>query len=315
MERAGIVLAILVAVCWGTADTVATFATRKLGTFTVTLISLVTSVGVLVLFAALTLPQLALTMPLLAQSASVGLLTGVMAAIGYFSLYRGLEQGPVAIVSPITAADGTVGAVLAILLLHEQVSLWQICLLIVIFLGIIVASTNLMEVHGILRASGITGLVKGGVRWGIVAMLTFGVMLFGIGLASQQWGWYVPIFWTRFFATLTLLLFALAQRLRFLRFPHASPDHASQMVRPAGKWFFTMGLAAIVGLVETVGLLVYSFDTQLVSTGIAAAISSSWGILPLVAGFTIFRERPSASQLSGVSLVFAGLLLLALKPA
>ena len=39
VERAGILLAIVVALCWGSADTVATFAARRQGTFATTFIS------------------------------------------------------------------------------------------------------------------------------------------------------------------------------------------------------------------------------------------------------------------------------------
>jgi drug/metabolite transporter (DMT)-like permease len=48
---------------------------------------------------------------------------------------------------------------------------------------------------------------------------------------------------------------------------------------------------------------------------LAAAIRSSWGILPLAAGISIFHERPVAYQLFGVGLVLTGLFLLAIKPA
>jgi len=78
---------------------------------------------------------------------------------------------------------------------------------------------------------------------------------------------------------------------------------------------FGIGLAVVVGLLETAGLLIYSFDTQLASTGIASAISSSWGIIPLLAGITLFRERPALYQIFGVMLVLLGLFLLAIKPA
>lgn len=311
MERAGIILAIVVAICWGSADTVATFAARRQGSFVTTFISLVVSVTLLVLFGALAFKQLALTPTAFVQSAGVGLLTGLMAAIGYFSLYRGLELGPVAIVSPVTAADGAVGAVLAVLFLHEQLSTWQLSMLAIIFLGIFCASTNLAEVRGIVRTAGIAGLAKGGVRWGLLAMLAFGVMLFGIGLGSSEWGWYPPIFWTRAFAALALLLVATWQWFRSRRSTLARGDLAR---RPISMRLFGIGLAAVVGLLETIGLLVYSFDTQLASTGLAAAISSSWGILPLVAGITIFQERPVAYQLFGIALVLTGLFLLAIKP-
>ncbi len=48
VERAGIILAVVVAICWGSADTVATFAARRQGTFVTTFISLVVSVILLV---------------------------------------------------------------------------------------------------------------------------------------------------------------------------------------------------------------------------------------------------------------------------
>ena len=312
MERTGILLAIVVALCWGAADTVATFATRRQGTFATTFVSLVTSVTVLVLFGSLAYAKLSLSLVVFAQSAGLGLLTGIMAAVGYFSLYRGLELGPLAIVSPVTAADGAVGAVLAVLFLHELLSPWQFAVLVVIFLGIVGASTNIVQVRAIVRTSGLTGLAAGGVRWGLLAMVTFGVMLFGIGLAAGKWGWYAPILWTRAFAALTLFLLAVAGRMRsrLSVLTCAIPQEKSTLLHAYG-----IGLAVVVGLLETAGLLLYSFDTQLASTGIASAISSSWGIIPLLAGIIIFRERPALYQVVGVMLVLLGLFLLSIKPA
>lgn len=312
MERTGILLAMVVALCWGAADIVATFATRRQGTFVTTFISLITSVTVLVLFGSLAFAKLSLSPEVFAQSAGLGLLTGVMAAVGYFSLYRGLELGPLAIVSPVTAADGAVGAVLAVLFLNESLSPWQFSMLVVIFLGIIGASTNIVEVRGIVRASGLAGLAKGGVRWGLLAMVTFGIMLFGIGLAAGKWGWYAPIFWTRTFGALALFLLATFQRFRSRGSVLAG---MAPQEKPAPLHAHGIGLAVVVGLLETVGLLIYSFDTQLASTGIASAISSSWGIIPLLAGITIFRERPVLYQIFGVMLVLLGLFLLSIKPA
>jgi drug/metabolite transporter (DMT)-like permease len=312
VERAGVELGVVVAICWGSADTVATFAARRIGTFATTFISLIVSVVVLVLFGLLAFARLALTPTAFVQSAGIGLLIGLMAAIGYFSLYRGLELGPVAIVSPVVAADGAVGAVLAILLLHEHVSAWELGMLVIIFLGIMCASTNLTEVRGLLRSAGPAGLARGGVRWGLLATAAFGLMLFGIGLASGLWGWFPPIFWTRVFAALAMLVGVTLRRLWSRRTGESRSGHNETSFSPG---LLAPGLAAVVGLFEIAGLLVYSFDTQLASTGLAAAISSCFGIIPLVAGITIFRERPVALQLFGVFLVIAGLFLLAIKPA
>lgn len=311
MERTGIILAIVVALCWGIADTLATIATRRQGTFVTTVISLITSVAVLFLFGSLTFTRLSLSPTIVVQSAGLGFLTGITAAVGYYSLYKGLELGPLAIVSPLTAADGAVGAVLAVIFLHEELSLWQSTLLVLIFLGIIGASTNIMEVRGMVRSSGLAGLVRGGTRWGLLAMVTFGIMLFGIGLAAGMWGWYIPILWTRTFATLTLFIFAAFRRYR-LR--HSSREVTAPAEKPMPLRSFGVGLAVGVGLLETAGLLLYSLDTQLASTGIASAISSSWGIIPLLAGLTLFHERPAPYQTAGVLLVLLGLFLLSIKP-
>jgi drug/metabolite transporter (DMT)-like permease len=312
VDRTGILLAVVVALCWGSADTVATFATRRQGPFVTTFVSLVTSVAVLLLLGPLAFAGGSLSAGVLAQSAGLGLLTGAMAAVGYFSLYRGLGQGPLSIVSPVTAADGAVGAALAGLLLKELPSPWQLAMLALIFLGIIGAATNILEVRAIARASGLAGLVQGGVRWGLLAMATFGIMLFGIGLGAARWGWYAPILWTRTFAALALLLLAAFQRFRPRRVVPAAPAAQGKPAPPRAQG---IALAVIVGLLETAGLLIYSFATQLASTGIASAISSSWGIVPLVAGITLFRERPAPTQVFGVTLVLLGLFLLAVKPA
>jgi drug/metabolite transporter (DMT)-like permease len=105
MERTGIALAIVVALCWGSADTIATLATRRQGTLATTIISLMASVTVLFLFGSLAFSRLSLSPMIVVQSAGLGLITGICGAVGYYSLYRGLELGPLAIVSPITAAD------------------------------------------------------------------------------------------------------------------------------------------------------------------------------------------------------------------
>jgi drug/metabolite transporter (DMT)-like permease len=313
VERTGILLAVVVALCWGGADTVATFAARRQGTSITTSISLVVSAAVLVIFGVLPFAQTGLSLSHLLEGIGIGILTGIMAAIGYFSLYRGLELGPLAIVSPVAAADGAVGAVLAVFLLHEHLSLWQIVMLVLIFLGVLCASTNFAEVRGIIRTSGFAGLAKGGVRWGLLAMITFGVMLFGIGLAAGKYGWYTPILWTRTFAAFALLLFLVSWRRS--RPSLSTRDDNTREEKTVYASAVGTGLAVVVGILETVGLLLYSFDTQLTSTGLAAAISSSWGIIPLLAGITIFRERPTSYQLFGVLIVLVGLFLLSIKPS
>ncbi|HET8845824.1 MAG TPA: DMT family transporter [Ktedonobacteraceae bacterium] len=313
MDRIGIVLALIVALCWGSADIVATIAARRQGTFITTLFSLLASSFILLLFGWFASPPLpAGNNPLsIISGLAPGLLVGLFAALGYFALYRGLELGPMAIVSPITAADGVVGALLAVLFLHNSLSVWQIGMMLLVFGGIVCASFDPGEMRQIIKAGGIAHLFKGGIWWGLLAMLAFGTMLFCIGFFSAVWGWYLPILYIRTIAALTLAIFALWRLFRLRHTTKLVSAPSAKHPRPA---FGSMGLAIVVGLLETIGLLIYSLDTQLASTSLASVLSSSWGIIPLVAGIVFFRERPLKQQTFGIALVFGGLLLLAIKP-
>src|SRR5258706_7317031 len=309
MQRLGIILSVVVAICWGSADTIAAVAARRQGLLMTTLISLVVSASVLLLSGLLIFGQFLWNSADLFASIPLGLLAGFMAAIGYFSLYRGLQLGPLALVSPIVAADGAVAAVLALLLLHEMVNTWQGCLLLGIFAGILIASTSLSDLRSLISTSGLTALLKGGTSWGLLAMCTFGVMLFSISVASQRWGWFVPIFWTRIFATFTLMCIAAWQRVytRSAAGSLTNTTSASFSLTWAGG-----GLAAAVGLLETIGLLLYSEATHVAATSIVAAISSCFALIPLAVGITAFHERPTKQQVVGVCVVITGLVLLAL---
>lgn len=314
MERIGIGLTIIVALCWGSADIVATLAARRQGTFATTLLSLIVSSTVLLLFGWLALPPLLVGRGPLPDLPGLGLgfLAGILAAIGYFSLYRGLELGPMAIVSPITAADGVVGAILAVLFLHNSLSLWQVGTMLVVFVGVVCASLDPAEMRRYVKTSGATSLFKGGIWWGLLAMLSFGAMLFSIGLLSTTWGWYLPILYIRTVAALTLSSFAL---WRVLRLHHSRKAASITLAKRSQLTFVSLSLAILVGLLETTGLLIYSLDTQIASTSLASALSSSWGVIPLLAGIVLFRERPLVSQVFGIVLVVGGLLLLAVRPA
>ena len=313
MERVGILLATGVAIFWGSADVCATLAARRLGTMTTTFISLIVSVITLTLFGAIAFGQLALTPQMLELSVPLGLLTGLMAALGYATFYRGLELGPIAIVSPLAATDGAIAAVLAILLLHESVSAWQVGTLLAIFFGILLASTNLVELSHLLHPSGDRPLVRGGIRWGIMAALAFGLMLFGIGAASQRWGWFLPIFWTRFFGALAL---AGVIGWRSYRSRNAQISGSDGSREGTGVVLFRLGagFALGVGLFETAGLVMYSVGTQIAATSIVATISSTFTLIRILFGITFLRERPAVNQLIGVSMVIAGLFLLGIKP-
>ena len=314
MGRAGIIYGLLVAVLWGTTDTLATVAARKIGSLLTTFFSLLASVAILILFGFFTGQVgyiLALPRATLLLSIPVGLMTGFCAAVGYFSLYRGLERGPLAIVSPLVAADGAIAALLAVFFLGEVLTSWQAALLLCIFLSIICASTDIQELRIMLqrRGRGTKPMGKGGgIRWGLLATIAFGLMLFSIGATSKVWGWFWPIFCTRLFAALFLACVVGYQKYssKSMQIPNEQPR--------ISLTFQTISLAAVVGTTETAGLLTYSLGTAQTETSVVAALSSCFGLIPLAVGLIVLHEQPTKLQILGILLVIGGLLLLAIKP-
>lgn len=312
MEHVSIAYGLLVAVLWGINDSIATIASRRVGSMITTLVSLFASIIVLLLFGSITgllFTSFHLSPPDLFASIGLGLLSGVGAAAGYFSLYRGLELGPLAIVSPLISVDGAVAAVLAVLLLGETLLPVQALLLAGIFVGIVCASTNIQELQQLLTTRNAPLIGETGVHWGLLATVTFGGMLFCIGAASKYYGWFLPILWTRLFACLFLSLVALARRRQ------AKSINQKQEKRSFRKGLHTgVNLAILVGILESAGLLTYSLGTERTGTSVVAAISSCFGLIPLFIGIVVLREHPTPIQVAGIAIVMTGLLTLSLLP-
>ena len=72
------------------------------------------------------------------------------------------------------------------------------------------------------------------------------------------------------------------------------------------------GWAAAAGLTDAAGLLAFARGGQVGQVAVTAAVSSIYPVIPLAAGLALFGERLRASQLLGVALVVAGLVMLGL---
>jgi drug/metabolite transporter (DMT)-like permease len=251
---------------------------------------------------------LALTPQALLVSLPAGLVLGILLAAGYFAFYRGLELGPLAIVSPLTSADGAIAVLLAILFLHETLRIWQIGALIILFVGIVFASLEGTSPVAFLQAIRATPITKGGAKWGLVAMLVFGLTLFVVGLAAQTVGWFLPTFWMRVFSLIIVAVVRFFQQKQF---------HSRIMLLDTkrrerhGNWRLKIALITLfAGVLDTGGQFLYSFNTQIASTGIASAVGSCFVLIPLFYGAFILCERLAPHQVIGIALVVVGLIVL-----
>jgi drug/metabolite transporter (DMT)-like permease len=212
-------LGVLVALLWGTADILVTLSARHIGTTRTTLISQIAGMIALLLCGCLLLLfwRYSLSFSLLTKSVFIGALTGFCAACGYYAFYNALELGPIALVSPITASSSSFTFLLSILVHREQTSLSRISCIVIVIIGVVLASTNAREPGDLFRAQKPSSF-KRGIYLAIVAMVAFGLMDFGIGVSASISDWFLPVLWTRLFSFTFVTLFLSTQRSRIGNF-------------------------------------------------------------------------------------------------
>jgi drug/metabolite transporter (DMT)-like permease len=284
----GIVVGLAAALAWGTADVLATIASRRTGSFRVVFGFHI----VAVLFLGL---LLAATGEGLGDVPGGDLLwlafVGVLGAVSYLTFYRALAIGPISIVSPIVSAYAAVTFLLAVAIGGERPSPGEIAAIVVVILGVLLSSSDLAQVRRLQRVA-IVGLVLA-----LVTAVVIGAFVYGVSHFSDDLGWLVPLFLARGFST--LFLAAVSLRGAQWRFPDRAPS--------------LLGLVAAVGVIDTSAYALFNVGVRHAETSVVATAAAPYAIVPIVAGVLLFSERPRPTQWAGIALVLAGLVLLGLS--
>jgi drug/metabolite transporter (DMT)-like permease len=283
----GIVLGLTAALSWGFADYVAALASRRTGSFRVVLgFHLVATV----LLAAL----LVVTGEGLPDVSGGDLawfaLVGILGGLSYLAFYRALAIGPISIVSPIVSAYAAVTVVCAVLIGGERLAGGETAAILVVLLGVLLASSELAQVRALERIALL------GILLALATAVLIGTFVYGVAYFSADYGWLVPIFLARGFSTLFLLTLSLGTG--DWRFPDRSPR--------------LLGMIALIAVVDTLGYVAFNVGVRHADTAVVATAAAPYSVVPIVAGVVLLHERPRASQWTGIGLVIAGLVLLGL---
>jgi uncharacterized membrane protein len=256
MQVTGIALGLCVAVLWGLADPIATLAVRSMTTFRTTLVS--QGIGLL-LFVVTMLLSLVFGLFVFSadflHSAPIGLLAGLFTAFGYFALYRALETGPLAIASPLSSASAVVTLALSMSILGEQVGVSRGLALAAVLIGVVLASTQPKDLVQLLKKRTGKLLLSKSVLWAYSSVIGFGGMDFLIGAGSVSYGWFAPVFWTRFSSVGILVGVYFINKLR-LRWSRAAalqkavrtPTEGSAHLRSASAYGEKVHFASVYGM-------------------------------------------------------------------
>ena len=283
----GILLGLTAALSWGLADYFAALASRRAGSFRVVLGF---HLAAMVLLTVLLLATGEGLSDVSGGDLAWFAFLGVLGVVSYLAFYQALAIGPISIVSPIVSAYAAVTVVCAVLIGGERLAAGETAAIVVVILGVLLASSDLAQMRHIERIALL------GILLALLTAVVIGAFVYGVAHFSTEYGWLVPIFLARGFTTLLLVLVSL--RGGEWRFDDRSPRL----------------LAAIAGIavVDTLGYVAFNFGVRHADTSVVATAAAPYAVVPIVAGVLLLHERPRATQWAGIALVIAGLVLLGL---
>jgi drug/metabolite transporter (DMT)-like permease len=283
-----VILGSVVAVLWGTADLFAAFAARRSGAFRTLATAQMTELAVCAAIWAV-FPSLVDVGPPVGALLFVGVLT----AASYGALYRGLMLGPVTLVAPIAAAYAVGPAILAVLLLDERLSTIEAVGGAATVAGVvIITATDRLTAKG-----GGSPRDRNGVAFGLAAMLGFAITAFMIAAFAQTAGWFTPLLVSRIGVVIVIGCAIVLPGSAQSRPPEAGASRA-------------VAMAMVVGVCNLAGTAVYAHAAELGHVAVVSIVSALFPLIPIVGGLLLLRERPTWTQVIGIGVIIAGLVML-----
>jgi drug/metabolite transporter (DMT)-like permease len=291
----GILLGLATALCWGSADLFARFATRKLGTFRTMLY--MQACGWLLL--TLVMPQLGGWGHLADGSGwrpwAWGILAGCLNTVSTLALYRSFEIGKMSIVAPLSASYPVLTLLLS-MLTGERLTLVRLAGIILTIVGVVLVASGerIPEDANLLDEKAHRGKKNLGVGWALVSAIGFGVMFWLLGIRVVPALGAAPSVWTIRATSVcaTLLVILLAR--------HSMAPPSKRDV----PWIFA------VGLLDTSAYVFNNYGMQHEQVSVVSVLASLYGAVTVALAAILLHEHISRSQWLGISAIFAGVVLI-----
>lgn len=291
----GIVLGVAAALCWGTADFLARFSSRRVGTYSTLFFMQFIGLAALSLYLAATGEFGRLTATIYWQAWAWALVAALLNTVSYLALYRALEVGLLAIVSPIVSGYAAVTFVLAVLS-GEMLSLSHEIGIGTVLIGVVLAAIP-FERTGNTMLSAPASLRPGtfplGVGWALTASLGFGVTFWLLGVAvTPSLGGIAPV-WLFRLTPLCLLAPLSALLHQQIHLPHGQ------------VWWAIVGL----GLLDTVAFVASMLGLATGQIAVVSVLTSLYSAVAVVLAWVFLREKLHWGQWAGIGLIFVGIAL------
>ena len=291
----GILLGLVTALCWGSADLFARFATRRIGTFRTMLYMQLCGFCLLTLV----MPRLGGWGHLFDGSGwqpwAWGILAGVLNTSSTLALYRSFEIGKLSIVAPISACYPVLTMLLSALT-GERLTPLRLFGLVLTIVGVILVARGEQTPDDANRIGEKTqpGKKHLGVSWALFSAFGFGIMFWLLGLrvvpllGSSPSVWVIRL--TSVVATALVMLVARQAKALPLR--------------------RDMPLLLGVGLLDTSAYVFNNYGMLHEQTSVVSVLASLYGAVTVALAALFLREKVTASQWLGIVAIFIGIILI-----
>jgi drug/metabolite transporter (DMT)-like permease len=212
-------------------------------------------------------------------------LLGVLGVISVAALYRGLALGPVAVVAPVVASYVVITVILVVIFLGERLTSPQILAASVVFVGVVLTSTDARELRVTL------GRPVPGVRIGLIATLGFGFWSAVFAIATRQYSWIPMILLLRATSFVVVGTFIASRRIDLRVF----------------RSRIALALGTIVGVLDTLANALFARGIETGYASLAATGTGMYPIVPALLGMLALGERLAPNQIVGIIVLVIGL--------
>src|SRR5215475_5498111 len=282
----GVLLGLVTAFSWGSADFLARFASRTVGALRIAFY--------LQAFGFLFLTVILLRWHVWGhlfdhsgwQPWGWGALVGAFNALGMFALYRAFELGKLSVVGPLSSSYPTLTLVLSIFA-GERLTVVRIVGIVLALLGVLVVARGESSTASIPPNDG------KGIAWAVIAAVLFGFMYWILGTrVIPATGACATVWLMRGTAALITLAILVAKDQ-----PLGLPDKK------------TAAQAAGTGLLDTGAFVLSNVSMQMEQVSVITVLASLYGAVTVLLASIFLRERMSLAQWLGIIAIFAGIFL------
>lgn len=293
-----IILSLVSAILWGSADFFARYATRLIGTYrTLFYMQFLGLVGLSgYLFATGTFNRLSPMDSHFWQPWAWAILAATLNVFSSLALYRAFEVGVLAIVSPIAAGSSALTVLLSFLS-GEVISQERGIGIGAVMLGVILAATSFSSMaHSSDTELALQAKRKltSGVSWALLAAAGYGILFWILGFhVTPILGGIIPVWLVRLTTISTLALFTL---------PLKQP-----LTLPRGPVWWYITAVAILDTLAFITATIALGNGQ--NVAIVSVLISLFSAVTVVLAWIFLRDRLHWNQWLGIVVIFIGIVL------